>query len=226
MAAKKNYPYLNLDLKSIPGERWKPIFGLEDYFMVSSFGRIKRREYEMTYKNGAVHIKREQILKPEIRWHHNRYKKDYSAYLGASPVLAGRRYNFSIARLVYCSFHRDLDYHDSSKVIFYTDGDSFHIHPSNLYVATLSEKQKRMKDLRRSPSPFHKLSPEELKDRHWQMLKFRLKKIVQYSPGGKKLKTYNSIASARRATGCNATGISRTAKGYHRTCGGFGWKYA
>ena len=43
---KKNYPYLNLELKALPGERFKPIKGLEGYFQVSNKGRVKRLEYE------------------------------------------------------------------------------------------------------------------------------------------------------------------------------------
>ena len=226
MASSKKYPYQDLSLKSLPGERWKPIFGLEEYFMVSNLGRIKRMEYETTYKNGAVHIKGEKIIKPEIRWHYNRYKNDYSAYLTASPIVAGFRYNFGVARLVYCTFVQKINYYDAGFVIFYNDGDSFNIKPSNLTAATLSEKQKRMKMLGRSPNPFHKLTQAQGKQSHWNMLKYHLKKITQYSLSGKKIKTYSSIAEAHRETGANPTGISRTAKGYHQRCGGFLWKYA
>ena len=119
-----------------------------------------------------------------------------------------------------------MNYYDTGFVIFYNDGDSFNIKPSNLIAATLSEKQKRMKMLGRSPNPFHKLTAEEVHQRHWNMLKYHLKKITQYSLSGKKIKTYNSIAEAHRETGANPTGISRTAKGYHQRCGGFLWKYA
>ncbi|SEM93967.1 NUMOD1 domain-containing protein [bacterium A37T11] len=223
--ATKTYPYQNLSLKSMPGERWRPIYGLEEYFMVSNFGRVKRLEYVAIYDNGAVYPKPEKIIKPEIRQHHNHYKDDYSGYLAVRVGLEKSIYNFTIARLVYWVFKEDFDYYDYTKVIFYRDGDSFNIRPSNLYEATISQKQKRIKDLRRSPNPFHKLNSEEVKLRHWNMLKHHLKPIVQYSLDGKKIKTYNSIVEAHRATGANATGISRTAKGYHHSCGGFIWKY-
>jgi NUMOD1 domain len=193
--------------------------------MVSNIGRIKRLEYETIYKNGAVIIKKEMILKPEVQYHYNRYKNDYSPCLHASPVLAGCRYNFSVARLVYCTFKNDLEYYDPGYVIFFKNKDPFDILPSNLYAATISEKQKRMKVLGRSPNPFHKLSPAEVKERHWNMVKHKLKKIIQYDLKGRKIRKYNSIADAHRITGCNSTGISRTAKGYHKTCGGYKWKY-
>jgi len=226
MMKKGNYPYQDRSLKTRPGERWKPIAGLEEYFMVSSMGRIKRLEYETVYKNGAVYVKPEKIIKPEIRWHHNRYKNDYTAYLAVRVAVAKSIYNFTLARLVHCTFRNSFDYYDYSKVIFYLDGDTFNVSLSNLRPATYSEKQKRIKELGRSPNPFYKLTPRQVKQRHWHMLQFHLKRIHQYDLKGRKIRTYPSIADAHRATGCNATCISRTAKGHLRSSGGYMWKYA
>ena len=33
---------------------------LKDYYQVSNYGRIKRMEYEMQYKNGAIYLKPEK----------------------------------------------------------------------------------------------------------------------------------------------------------------------
>ncbi|MBA4168711.1 MAG: hypothetical protein H0X41_14390 [Chitinophagaceae bacterium] len=225
MRKKKDYPYLDVALKSRPGERWKAIPGLEGYFVVSSQGRIKRLEYETTYKNGAVYIKPEKIIKPEIRWHHNKFKNDYTAYLAVRVAVAKSVYNFTLARLVYCTFRKTFDYYDYSRVIFYEDGDTLNAGLSNLHPATYSEKQKRIKLLGRSPNPFYKLTPKQVRARHWHMLQFHLKKIHQYNLKGKKIGTYSSIADAHRATGCNATCISRNAKGHLRSSGGYLWKY-
>jgi len=60
----QKYPYQNLSLKSIKGERWKDIPGLEDYFMVSNFGRVKRLEFEMQHDNGVTYRRAEKIIKP------------------------------------------------------------------------------------------------------------------------------------------------------------------
>lgn len=220
------YPYTNLDLKSMPGERFKPVKGLEEYFAVSNKGRVKRLEYETTYKNGARYVKPEKIIKPELRWSYNRYKNDWTPYLSVRVGAHYRYYNFAIARLVYCSFNKNLRYSDFSKVIFYKDGDSLNTTLGNLVPATVSEKQRRIKEFGRSPNPFHKLSAREVKERHWHMVKFRLRRITQFNLAGKKLRTFGSIAEAHRYTGCNPTGISRTAKGHLRTAGGFIWKYS
>lgn len=98
------YPHQNLSLKNIKGERWKNIPGLEDYFMVSNFGRVKRLEYEMVYKNGAVYTKPERIIKSKFVSQKNRYKKDVTKFLVNRATLDGIRYNFMLSRLVYYCF--------------------------------------------------------------------------------------------------------------------------
>ncbi len=50
----KKYPYHTLDLKTIKDEKWKDIPDLDGYYQISSYGRIKRLEYEMEFKNGAI----------------------------------------------------------------------------------------------------------------------------------------------------------------------------
>ncbi|HUZ60670.1 MAG TPA: NUMOD4 domain-containing protein, partial [Hanamia sp.] len=79
--AVHEYPYQNTSLKSINGEKWKDILGLEGYFMVSNFGRVKRLEYEMTYRNGAIYIKPEKIIKPMIIRQKNKLKNDFTQFL-------------------------------------------------------------------------------------------------------------------------------------------------
>jgi NUMOD4 motif len=86
------YPHQNHSLKNIKGEKWKEIPGFEGYFMVSNFGRVKRLEYEMQYKNGAIYIKPEKIIKPGIVGKINKLKNhcrptkiDFSHFIGQKP---------------------------------------------------------------------------------------------------------------------------------------------
>jgi hypothetical protein len=72
----KEYPYQNLSLKNIKGERWKDIPGLEMYFKVSDYGRVKRLEYELTYSDGRIYVKPEKIIKPVMMKIHNNFKND------------------------------------------------------------------------------------------------------------------------------------------------------
>jgi hypothetical protein len=101
----KKYPYQNLSLKNIKGERWKDIPGLEMYFKVSDYGRVKRLEYELTYSDGRIYVKPEKIIKPVIKEIHNNFKNDDLFFLQISATLFKRKYNFSIARLVFNCFY-------------------------------------------------------------------------------------------------------------------------
>jgi hypothetical protein len=38
------YAYRNLSTEDMHGEKWMPVEGLEEYYMVSNFGRIKSLE--------------------------------------------------------------------------------------------------------------------------------------------------------------------------------------
>lgn len=97
----KTYSYQNIELKNIPGERWKDIPGFEMYFKVSSYGRIKRLEYELTYSDGRVYIKPEKIIKPVVAKTANNFVMDSICFLRTTITLHKQKYNFSLARLVY-----------------------------------------------------------------------------------------------------------------------------
>lgn len=181
--------------------------------------------YETVYKNGVLYPECEMIIKPYVRWQVNNYKKDYTRFLVNRVALDGVRYNFTVARLVYCCFVKPIDLRDAGVVIFYKDGDSFNIVPSNLRLATISEKQKRIKELRRSPSPLHKMTPEERKKRQLLIAKKLSKQVSQYRLNGTKVKTYSSAKAASRATGINDCGIGCVARGRAITSGGFIWRY-
>lgn len=222
---KSALPYLNLSLANIEGERWKDIPCLEGYFKVSNKGRVKRLGYETVYSNGVIYRERPMIMKPYVHQHRNEFVGDYKSYLSITLTVEGIRYRFTIARLVYHCFVKPMDLHDKSLVIFYKDGDSFHLTPQNLRSATLSEKQKRIKELRRSPSPLHKLSRKQVLERLQQARKKRMKLISQYSFHGKKIQTYPSIREAARLTRGNAANILQVAKGNAISAGGYLWRF-
>src|SRR5450432_4205633 len=119
------YPYQNLSLKNIKGEIWEDIHGLQDHYQVSNFGRIKRLEYEMLYKNGAIYLKPEKIIKPTIVKQFNKFKNDYSYFIVNRVIFKQRRYNFSIARLVYYTFVEQFDLADHGIVIICKDENNF-----------------------------------------------------------------------------------------------------
>src|SRR5687767_12621688 len=111
------YPYKNLDLKNIKGERWKDLPKLQGYYQISSYGRIKRLEYEMKYKNGAIYTKKEKIIKPSIIHQPNKFTRDNTYFLTNRVILKKKKYNFTIARIVYYCFVERFNYTDPSVVI-------------------------------------------------------------------------------------------------------------
>ena len=47
--------------------------------------------------------------------------------------------------------------------------------------------------------------------------------VVQFTPRGRRIRKYNSIAEAQRATGVNTGSISKAVRGIVKTAGGFVW---
>jgi hypothetical protein len=129
---KSKYPYQNLSLKNIKGERWEDIPGLQDYYQISNYGRFKRLEYKMQYKNGAIYLKPEKIIKPSIVKQYNKFKKDYSSFLVNRVIFKNRRHNYSVGRLVYNIFVEKFNMKNRSIVIISKDENNFNIRPSNL----------------------------------------------------------------------------------------------
>ena len=79
--SKKEYPYQNLLLKDIKGEKWVDIPGFDGYYLLSNFGRVKRLKYEMQYRNGAIYTKPEKIIKPVIAEQYDKFVGDCVYFL-------------------------------------------------------------------------------------------------------------------------------------------------
>jgi hypothetical protein len=223
--AVHEYPYQNISLKSIKGEKWKDIPGLENYFMVSNFGRVKRLEYEMTYHNGAIYIKPEKIIKPMIVRQKNKLKNDFTKFLVNRVMLDGIRHNLTLSRIVYYCFVAPFNLNNHKTIILCKDRDGLNIYPENLIKSTLSDKAKRIVERGRMESPFKNLSPENKEKQRSAIVKKVSKEVSQYSLKGKMIKTYSSTAAAERATGIFATSIGQRASGKGISAGGYVWRW-
>jgi NUMOD4 motif/NUMOD1 domain len=217
------YPYQNLSLTNIKGEKWKDIPGLEGYFMVSNFGRIKHLEYEQKYNDGRVYIRATKIIKPIAAVIHNNFMNDDIFFLRNTVTLHKQKHNYSIARLVYNCFIKPFNMEDETIVIITKDSNGLNIKPSNLKKATRSEKQKRIFELKRRVPPVL-----EGKARLRAIANARLtnnKEVTQYTMEGEKIKTYPSISIAAQKTGINRGHISNRACGTEYSAGGFIWRH-
>jgi hypothetical protein len=222
----KKYPYQNLELGDIKDEIWEDIPGLDGYFMISSYGRVKRLKYEMQYKNGKTYVRPEKIIKPQINEAFNYYKKDYRKYLCNKVQLNYKLYTFSLGRMVYhCFVNRRFDMDNYSLVIFYKDDDCFNITPSNLLLANLSDKQSRIFSRKRVKSQFDLFSKAFKNKIRKKISKTISRQVTQYTIEGKKIKTFSSLVNAQRATGVLGTGISHVARGKGISAGGFLWRW-
>lgn len=221
----KKYPYQNLDLKNIKGEHWKDIPGLEMYFMVSNFGRVKRLEYEMEYCNGAIYVKPEKIIKPSIVLQKNRLMNDVNQFLVNRVILQGTRYDLTLSRIVYYCFVEPFNLQDRETVILCKDTNGLNICPGNLEKSTLSGKSRRIFERGRTESPFKNLSPENKKKQRSAIVEKISKQVSQYSLNGNKIKTYPSMAAAGKATGVHATSIGQRASGKGLSAGGYVWRW-
>ncbi len=221
----KEYSYQNLSLQSMKGERWKNVPGLEGYYVISNLGRVKRLEYEIKYEDGRCIIRKEKIIKPGIFRHYNKFTGDFTPFLRFSVSLSEKRYNFSVARLVYHCFIRSIDLNNFKTVILTKDGDNFNIRPSNLIAASLTQKHRRIFQRKRAISNFLNL-PEATRQRQRQAITKKIsRQITQYSLAGKKIKTFPSMVAAQRATGVFASSIRATAVGINMIAGGYIWRF-
>lgn len=76
-------------------EEWRDIPGFEGLYKVSNTGKVKSLERKVKYKNGAIHIVNEKILK---------YQKDRYGYLQLILCKEGIQKNMKVHRLVASAF--------------------------------------------------------------------------------------------------------------------------
>jgi len=50
--------------------------------------------------------------------------------------------------------------------------------------------------------------------------------VIQFTPRGRRIRKYNSMSDAQRATGVNSGSISKAVRGITKTAGGFTWANA
>jgi len=225
MKMKKKYPYQNLSLEDMKGEVWEDVPGLDGYFCVSNYGRVKRMEFEIQFKDGRFATRKEKIIKPGIQKFWNRFSGDYSYYLTTRVTLQNKYYSFGVARLVYDRFVEPIKLDGYQFVVLAKDCDNFNIRPSNLMGTSRHFKSKRMFLRNRVVSPLINL-PEEIRRKQQQATaKAVSKKVTQYTLAGKKIKTFSSIAAAARATGAHPGMIGNVAAGKKIAAKGFLWRW-
>ncbi|WP_418122474.1 NUMOD4 domain-containing protein [Chryseobacterium sp. PTM-20240506] len=109
---KNNPPAcMNMSLEDLPGERWKPIPGLEKQFTISNKGRIKRLNTWTSAKNKAFF--KEHIISLLA----NAEPNGKAYYLYTQLNHNGKKYFTMITRLLYYCYREKFDLKDRRLVI-------------------------------------------------------------------------------------------------------------
>ncbi|MCU7550411.1 NUMOD4 domain-containing protein [Chitinophagaceae bacterium LB-8] len=128
---KTPIPVLNLNPESMEGEIWKPIEGLNNTYQVSNRGRIKSCS---RFKGNQVWLK-EHISKLVADGNKNKPTSTLLATLSKD----GKKFQQSVARLVYFHFVAPFDISDKSKRVSFKDGCFYNLVPENLVLNVKQE---------------------------------------------------------------------------------------
>jgi hypothetical protein len=205
------YPYQNLSLEDMPGEKWAPILGFEDSYEISSSGRIKSLAKSWIMHNGyECHIK-ERILKLTARKIKNVVVNDTKTTLFAGLRKRGKgSRTVSIGRLVYYHFVGPFDLNDHKYVVSYKDGDGCNIRPDNLTLISIS-----------------KLGREAyVKGRNRSTFSANSRPVSQFDTEGNFIAQYEGCYQAGMATGFKNSGIYKVALGKGQLSQGYIWQHS
>lgn len=215
------YSYQNHSLNDLIGEKWENIPGLNGYYLISSFGRIKRKKREQIYPNGSIHVLAEMIMSPRFSKAPNNHVNDYTYHLNAVLKIGRKKYSLSVKRLVYYCFVEAFALDNRSIIIIPVNGNGLDIRPENLQMISMSEKTQRIYDQGRTVSKLR--LPEYRLKAAQASVGLRGKKVSKYDKNGKLIQTYPSIIEAVRSTDIRHSSIASAASGRLCTAGGFYW---
>lgn len=225
MSKKLNYPYQKTELESLPHERWDDIPGLDGYYEISTFGRIKRLYREVLTSDGKVMRFQERIIRSFPDKQYNKTVDEYNFHLSANLTIEGRTFKIAVARIVYYVFKKKFDLEDMNLVVIAKDGDGKNIRLSNLQLADIKRKAARIfkrgrlkREIVTTWEEFKKTG-KKLSDNPF------CRQVSQYSYDGKYIATFPSIRVASKVTGVSERGIVAVLKGRQIRVATFHWAY-
>lgn len=121
---------MNLSLSDLPGEHWKPVPGLENGYLISNKGRVKRLGSWTTSKNKSFW--KERIMSINLR---NKYGS-HNPYFYILLNRKGQKILLSIPRLLYYSFVQEFDMNDKTLVIVNENEPLWNLDVSKLKLKT------------------------------------------------------------------------------------------
>ena len=207
------------------GELWKDIPGLEGYYVVSNYGRVKRCPYEMKNRNGGIYHRKGKMIKLSLVKNPSKSKGNRNVFLAVKLTLQKKRYYFTVARLVYYCFVDPMDLADDTTLIVAVDGDDLNIRPENLLAVRRIQRVHRKIDRKTFHLPFHDLEDSLKEELQRNLIRIHEKLVSQYDITGKRIESFLSLADAQRATGISYVNIRGVANRGHIRAGGYFWRW-
>ncbi|PXW16673.1 NUMOD4 motif-containing protein [Chryseobacterium sp. CBTAP 102] len=134
---------MNLSLKNLSGERWRPFPDLEEYFAISNKGRVKR--LNTWTQNVSQTFWKEHITSLFVQ---KSGSEKYFLYTKLS--CNGKSYNTAITRILYYCFIEEFDLKDRNLVIVNKNDPQWDLDISKLSLQSvteiLTERNKQYKD--------------------------------------------------------------------------------
>jgi len=214
-----------MSLADMPGEIWKPLPGMEDYYLISNKGRIKALSRLMekdchTYT--ASYIINEYIRKQVLFKTYNKYTRKYTYGLRITITVDKKKIEFKISRAVYEAFINKTDLTNKT-VVAHKDNDPLNNRVENLYIKTRQDVSFNLaKNIR-----------EVFIRREWTNDQIKATRIPavgepvsQYDNNGNCLASYLDPTEAFLKTGISPQSIRQSIrpKYHHRKAGEFYWR--
>jgi hypothetical protein len=225
----KSYWGNNKTTSNLPGEKWKPVPGLEETHEVSNYGRLRCLDKMIHPKNGKrPYLRKGHLMSPTIRLAPNYHSKDYTYHPSIGIETKSGNTSFSIRRLVYHCFVEPIELHvgpSPEYLVIPRDGNGLNTHYKNLIKVTKSENELLIYQKNRIPNTFKSLSRKKRVEMVWKGIHKRYRAVSQYDQNGRKIAFYSSMKEASLHTKILVSTIGNAANGRVLRAGGFVWRY-
>jgi hypothetical protein len=216
--------YLDTSLENRPGEQWDDIPGLDGYYLISNFGRVKRAERDIYESQGGHYVLPAKIRLPQKNHSPNRFMHDNTIRLQVAVQVQNHKHTFMVHRMVYYCFVKPFDLEDNKLNVVARDGNGLNVRPDNLLLVTAHEKCERTYQAGRLPSPAE-MYPDNVEKAGRASIAVSSKQVSQYDLNGRLIKTYKSIQDAWRATHIPHSSITDKANHPNDRATKFYWRH-